>query len=360
MARVFASNWVGRGPVTDQFEQEFAAHLACPRPLVRSVSCCTEGLFQAVALLGIGAGDEVVLPSISFIGAAHAIAASGATPVFCDVDPATLNATAATIDARLSPRTRAILLLHYGGLPCDLDPILALAARRRIAIVEDSACSVASTHRGQACGTFGEVGVWSFDAMKILVTGDGGMVYCRTPEMALRLERELYLGLTSASGFSNPHESRWWELDATGIGRRAIMNDVASAIGVVQLRRLPAFIARRRAVHHLYDATLADLSWLAAPPPVPAHAASSYYLYWIRLARGEYRDRLASWLRERGIYTSFRYYPVHRVPMYAGGPALPNADQAAETTLCLPLHQGLSDDDAGRVAEAIRDFGRTI
>src|SRR5687768_8465038 len=162
---VFASSWVGRGARTDRFESEFAAHLGVDRGLVRSVSCCTEGLFQSMDLLGIGAGDEVVLPTISFVGAANAVAACGATPVFCDVDPRTLNATAGTLEPKLTTRTRAVLLLHYGGLPARLHEILPLLHGRRVALIEDSACSVASRIDGRACGTFGDVGVWSFDAM---------------------------------------------------------------------------------------------------------------------------------------------------------------------------------------------------
>src|SRR5678816_2362158 len=141
--RVFESNWPGKGKVTDQFEADFARHLGTDRELVHSTSCCTEGLFQAMTLLGIGPGDEVVLPSISFVGAANAIMASGAQPVFCDVDGASLNCTADTIESCITARTRAVLILHYGGVPCDMEAIGGLLARRRLLLIEDNACSVA-------------------------------------------------------------------------------------------------------------------------------------------------------------------------------------------------------------------------
>jgi aminotransferase len=359
VARVFASNWIGKGSVTDQFESAFARHLGVQPLLMRSMNCCTEGLFLSMPLLGIGAGDEVVLPSISFVGAAHAIAFSGATPVFCDVDPRTLNATAESIAEKITPRTKAALILHYGGLPVDMQAIISLLQASRIALIEDSACSVASTYHGRACGTFGDIGLWSFDAVKLLSTGDGGMIYCKDAGMARRAAQLLYLGLTTSAGFTSQAADRWWEFDAIAPARRATTNDIASAIGLEQLKRLPAFVQRRKEVHAFYDEALARFDWLRTPPPPPAHAESSHYMYWVQTP-GAMRDRLARCLRERGIYTTFRYLPLHRLPIYGPQNPLPHAEDAAETTLCLPMHQRLSDDDMHRVVDAIHEFGKRL
>ncbi len=356
VGQVFASNWVGRGKVTDQFEQAFARHCGVPQTQMRSVSCCTEGLFQAMTLLGVGPGDEVVLPTLSFVGAGNAIANSGARPVFCDVDCRTLNATAETIAACLTPKTRAVLVLHYGGVPCVLDPIVALLSERGIPLIEDSACSVASTYHGRACGAIGDVGVWSFDAMKILVTGDGGMIYSRHPEDSERLERLLYLGMEQSSGFSQKKGDRWWQFEVSEFGRRAIMNDIASAIGLEQLRKLPAFIARRRQVHTLYDEALASLGWLRPPPAIPPDVESSYYFYWVQM-ESSLRDRLAVHLRSHDIYVTFRYHPLHQVKAFGSSDRLPKAETVAETTLCLPIHQSLLDDDVARVVDCIAGIG---
>lgn len=370
--RVFASNWIGKGHVTAQFEQAFAAFCGVSAQHMRSISCATEGLFQAMTLLNIGPGDEVVLPTLSFVGAANAVLAAGARPVFCDVDARTLNATAADIEVCLSPRTRAVLLLHYGGVPCRMEEILALLMSRSIALIEDSACSVASTWHGRACGTLGDIGIWSFDAMKILVTGDGGMVYCRNPEMSIRLERLIYLGLEQPSGYTQAMtvtdedkgpsaalQRPWWAFEVTEPGRRAIMNDIAAAIGLVQLHRLPLFIERRRQIHALYNEALADLAWLQLPPPLPPDCQSSYYFYWVQCPN-HLRDALALHLRRCGIYTTFRYYPLHRVRVYGFYGQLPRAETAAATTLCLPIHQSLDDDDLARIVEAIWAFGTRI
>lgn len=357
--KVFESNWIGKGRVTDEFEMEFARFIGVHRLLIRSVSCCTEGLFQSMGLLGIGSGDEVVLPSISFVGAANAVLSSGAQPVFCDVDKRTLNATAQTMEEKITPRTKAIMLLHYGGVPCEMNEICDLVGRKRLALIEDSACSVVSRYKGRACGTFGDVGTWSFDAMKILVCGDGGMVYCRSPELAQRVEEMLYLGLAAKSGMSSKAETKWWEFEISCAGRRAIMNDVSSAIGIEQLKKLPRFVTRRKEIQIMYDLAFSALDWIKLPPKLPLDCESSYYFYWIQMPP-EIRDNLAKYLKDRGIYTTFRYYPLHWVSHYGTKCRLPNSEEAAQTTLCIPIHQALSDADVGKIIDCISAFGETL
>jgi len=357
--KVFESNWVGKGRVTDQFEAQFAGFLGVERNLIRSVSCCTEGLFQAMAMIGAAPGDEVILPTISFVGAANAVAAYGARPVFCDVDPRTLNPTAELMERKITRRTKAVMILHYGGVPCDMDAISELVRERGLALVEDNACSVASRYRGKACGTFGDFGSWSFDAMKILVTGDGGMIFCKSPERAQQAEELVYLGLLSKSGFSTSNEGRWWEFEIGSFGRRAIMNDISSAIGLEQLKKLSAFIARRKQIHESYDRLLSDLTWLQVPPEIPEYVESSYYFYWLQLPSGV-RDRLAKYLRENDIYTTFRYYPLHWVKLYDSAGALPNAETSAQETLCIPIHQSLTDSQVEKICDCVKAFGKRL
>ncbi len=356
VSEVFASGWIGRGPRTEEFEARFAEHLGVEAPHVQMLTCCTEALFQAVDALGIGAGDEVVLPTVSFVGAGNAVAASGARPVFCDVDRRTLNPRPEHVEACLTPRTRAILPLHYGGYPGWISELAALARDRGLHLIEDAACAPASSRDGVACGTFGDIGAWSFDAMKILVAGDGGALYVRDPELAARMRTQAYLGLETASGFSAAASAgRWWEFEISSFSRRAITNDVEAAMGLVQLRRLADFIRRRREVHAAYDAAFAELGWLEGPPPLPPGCESSHYFYWVQTSP-ERRDRLSVHLRERGIYTTFRYWPLHRVSAYGSDAVLPEAEEATETTLCLPIHQGLTESDVEQVVTAVCDF----
>jgi dTDP-4-amino-4,6-dideoxygalactose transaminase len=357
--KVFESNWIGKGRVTDEFEARFAAYLQVDRGCIRSVSCCTEGLFQAMAAIKLKPGDEVILPTISFVGAANAVAAQGARPVFCDADPRSLNITASFIERKITPKTKAVIILHYGGVPCEMDSILKLTEERGLFLVEDNACSVASRYRNKACGILGDFGSWSFDAMKILVTGDGGMVYCKGSEQAQQMEQMLYLGLLSKSGFTTGVEGRWWEFEIGCFGRRAIMNDIASAIGLEQLKKLAGFIKRRKEVHEMYDRLLRGIPWLQLPPVIPDYVESSYYFYWVQTTE-QLRDRLAKYLREHEIYTTFRYYPLHWVKLYDSDEVLPNAELAARQTLCLPIHQSLTDAQVEQVSDSVKMFGKLI
>lgn len=357
---VFASNWLGKGKLTEEFEARFARYLGADREQLRSISCCTEGLFQAMRLLDIGPGDEVVLPSLSFVGAANAVAAAGAKPVFADVDRRTLNITAKLLEPKITDKTRAALLLHYGGLPCEMDPVCSLLQSKSLPLIEDSACSVASRYKGKACGTFGEIATWSFDSMKILVCGDGGMLYCRDPKFSQRAEQEIYLGLTSNSGLASPLQTKWWQFEISCFGRRAVINDITAAIGLTQLDRLPDFIQARKAIHEYYDRELAGVEWMTLPPRFPDYISSSYYFYWVQTARPQMRDGLATWLRNKGIYTTFRYYPLHLVKHYRSDASLPNSEAVAGNTLCIPIHQSLSDEDIARIVESIHEFGKQL
>lgn len=202
VSEVFAGNWLGHGPRTRRFEAEFADHLGVPAENVLFINSATAGLFLATELLALGPGDDVVLPSMSFVAAGNAVAATGARPVFCDVDPRTLNPTADDIERALTPQTKAVLVLHYGGYPGDIERIAALCHDRGITLVEDAACAVASDVDGTRAGTFGDLAMWSFDSMKVLVTGDGGMLYVRDPELARTARTLAYHGLEQASGFA--------------------------------------------------------------------------------------------------------------------------------------------------------------
>jgi aminotransferase len=355
VGEAFAAGWVGRGPRTARFEQSFARHVAVDDAQVTAIGCATAGLFLAMELLGVEPGSDVVLPSISFVGAANAVAARGARPRFCDVDARTLNPTVEHVEAALTARTRAVVLLHYGGYPGDVAGIAELCRARGIALVEDAACAVASTAGGRACGTFGDIGVWSFDAMKVLVTGDGGMLYARDPALAREAARRAYLGLEQPSGLSQAAgRARWWEFDVASFSGRHAFNDIAAAIGNVQLGKLAAFVERRRAIAERYDELFAGADRVRRPPRLEPGHSSTYYLYWIQVD-DRVRDRLAERLLEAGIYTTFRYHPLHRVRAYASSARLPGSESAAARTLCLPLHQGLSDADVDMVARSTLD-----
>jgi aminotransferase len=250
-----------------------------------------------------------------------------------------------------------VLLLHFGGYPGDVAAIARLCRDRGITLIEDAACAVSSRVDGQACGTFGDLAVWSFDAMKMLVTGDGGMLYVRDRALADKARRHAYYGMVESSGLSkvgSGRTARWWDLDVEHPGRRIIGNDITGALGSVQLRKLPGFVDRRHEIAQTYDRLLAGEPALRTPPPLPSGHETCHYFYWVR-TDPQTRDRLAADLLDAGVYTTFRYPALHHIPIYgATHQVLPGADQAAEETLLLPLHQGLDDVDVRRIVDAVR------
>lgn len=350
---VFQSNWLGRGNAAARFEADFAHHLGVEKGQLLSITSCTDGLFLAMDLLGVDDRSFVVMPSIHFVGAANAVFARGGSVRLCDVNSRTLNPTVDHIRAALNRPgvCKAIVLLHYGGVPCDMDDILQLAAERHIAVVEDSACSPASLYKGKAVGTLGHIGLWSFDAMKAMSTGDGGMMYFDRHEARQLASMYGYLGQNKRSGLESSGEE-WWHFGVVHPGRRMLMNDVTAAIGIEQLKKLPGFVSRRLEIARMYSDTLRDTG-LVLPP-----TDDGYYFYWVQFPDRATRNRAASYLRDNGVYTTFRYYPLHKMILYNKSrvSAWPGADRAEETTLLLPLHQSLSDDDVAKVCDLLLEL----
>lgn len=359
--RVLASGWVGRGALTSDFERAFATHIGVAAEQMLMLPSATDGLFHIATLLGLKAGDEVILPSISFIGAAQAVASVGATVRLADVDPHSLNPSVDSLDAVRTDKTKAVILIHYGGAPCEMASIMAWANFHGITVIEDSACSPASRQHGQACGTFGDFAVWSFDSMKLLSTVEGGAIYVKDRALMSRLRRDCALGMSTTAGHASTASTRWWEFDVVAPARRSQFNDFSAALGLTQLARLPEMLEKRQRIVKLYDERLRDIPSLTLPPPPQwrlQHGQGSHYFYWIQVAGGR-RDALAVNLRERGIYTSFRYFPLHRTTLFASDARLPGANHAADATLNLPCHSLLTEADVNTVADAVLDFFRS-
>ena len=355
LQEVFESNWLGKGKRVAEFEEKYAGHLGTSKDLVLTTNCCSEGLFSSMHLLDIQPGDEVIVPAISFIGAGNAVCAHGAKLVLCDVDPRTLNARAEDIEKVITPKSKAILLLHYGGIPCEMDEIMALAKKYNLKVIEDAAAGVCSRYKGKAVGTIGDMGMWSFDAMKILVCGDGAMLHFNTPELRHKADRWLYFGLETKSGYENSIAQKWWEFDISSFGHRAIMNDVTAAMALEQLKKLPMYMEKRKVVADFYNQNLKLFSWIELPPTQPEYIETSYYFYHVQITNGK-RDQFAKFLRESGVYTTYRYYPLHRVPGYVVTGNFPNADYAADNTLNLPIHQSISQDDLNHILAVVKEF----
>ncbi len=355
---VFKSNWIGRGKKVDEFEKKFAEYQNVEPWQMISTTCASEGLFAIVELLGLSIDDEVIVPTIGFVATASAVCNVGAKPVFCDVNPHSLNFSLEDIKVVFTKKTKAIIVNHYGGYPVEIEKIQKFCTENNLILIEDAACAIGSSVLNKKVGTYGDYAVWSFDSMKILVSGDGGMIYCKDKDMANKMREHLYLGLIEgkASGLekSKGVKDRWWEYEISQFGRRAIMNDMTAGIGLVQLEKLPQMLERREFIISRYSEVFSKIPGLITPPLAREGDTITHYLYWLQL---EKRDELARYLMDKGIYTTYRYWPLHRVSKfgYIGG-KLPGANEATRITLNIPCHHSLSDEDVEYIISCIKDF----
>jgi dTDP-4-amino-4,6-dideoxygalactose transaminase len=356
IAEVIASGWVAQGPRVAAFETAFADAMAVEHAV--ATSNCTTALHLALVVAGIGPGDDVVVPSFSFIATTNAPTYVGARPVFADVDPLTGNVTAATMEAALTERTRAVIVVDQGGMPLDLEPIRSLCDPRGIVVIEDAACGAGSIYRGRSVGAGAVLTAWSFHPRKILTTGEGGMLTSSDPAWAQRAARlrEHAMSVSAKERHSSilaPAE----EYAEVGFNYR--MTDLQAAIGLVQLGRLSEMVSRRRANVALYRDGLADLPGLRLIED-PAWGTSNFQSYWIevqsdfRLDRNELLAHLARHeiSARRGIMSAHRQ-PAHR-GRDAGNADLSVTERLADHTLILPLYHQLEDADRDRVIDSIR------
>ena len=352
---IFKSNWIGLGSKTDELEKKLSLKLGVSSENVTLTNSCSEAIFQVFEYI-VFDGEEVILPSMSFLGAGNAILEVGAIPVFCEVDERTLNPSVEDIESKISSKTKAVFITHYGGLPCDIDGIVKLCDKYNLILIEDNAGSPFSKYKGKNVGIFGDFGVWSFDPLKVMTMSDGGLIYSKSKDDMVKLKEQRYLGLKSSTGFSNKIDKKWWEFEISTHGRRSIVNDLSSKLGLEQLKKVDKFIERRKEIACFYDESFRILDWLKTPPKFPAYVESSYYFYWIQVEKN--RDELARYLKENEIYTTFRYYPLHLLDYYKEFKTdLPITEKVMMNTLLLPIHQSLSDDDITKVVKTIKKFG---
>jgi len=356
------SGWVTTGPKTRQFEHAFAAYLGGGVEAI-SVNSATAGLHLALEALGIGPGDEVIVPTLTFTATAEVVRYLGAQPVFADADPRTLCIAADAIEAAITPRTRAIIPVHYAGLACDMDAILALAARHGVRVVEDAAHAFPTVYKGRLVGTLdSDITVFSFYANKTMTTGEGGMVVTRDAALAQRVRIMRLHGISQDAFARYTSRTPAWFYEVVAAGYKYNLTDIASAIGLGQLRKIDHFLARRQQLAARYANALAGLP-LQLPPDAPAGSSHAWHLYVARLTDGAHisRDELINGLSERGIGTSVHFIPLHRQPYWRETCALtpqqfPVADASYHAMLTLPLYTKMTDADQTRVIEAMQEL----
>ena len=351
VAAVLRSGWITSGPRVLELERALADYLGGRE--VRLMTSATGGLEMALRAIGVGPGDEVVVPAMSFAASANVVVRAGARPVFVDVDLRSRNATPAAFAAALSPRTRAIMPVHFAGLAADLDALLALAREHGLRVVEDAAHAIGTRYRGRLVGSFGDIACFSFHANKNMTMIEGGALSYADPSLRLPLERERFHGISKdAAG----------NVDVFGAGGKYNLTDVAAAVGLGQLRRLEQFNTRRRLLAQHYFARLAE----RVDPdilPAPGDEGHSWHLFALLVPLGRLgytREEFIARMRARGIGIGVHYPSIPSLTYYRqlgwDPAAFPNAARIGAETVTLPLFPAMTGGDVDRVCDGLLEL----
>ncbi|MDD5555825.1 MAG: DegT/DnrJ/EryC1/StrS family aminotransferase [bacterium] len=354
VVRVLRSRWISTGPVTEELERRFAAMVGAPHAV--GVTNCTAALHMACRLLGLGEGDEVITPSLTFVATVNAIRYVGAVPVFCDIagtDDLTLDPV--RLERLVTERTRAVVVMHYAGFPCAMGRIMEIARRRRLGVIEDASHAPLSDCGGRALGTIGDIGCFSFFSNKNISTGEGGMLVTGNREYCERARLLRSHGMTSLSyERAMGHRTSY---DVVDLGYNYRLDDIRAALGLVQLGRLREDIEDRAAVRRRYLDGLGGTEGLIIPFREHGGYVSNY-IFPVVLdgSTRERRDRVRETLKARGIATSVHYPAVHRFSIYRHLPAeLPLTEYAADCEITLPLYAGLGGEAQEHVIRSFKE-----
>lgn len=351
---VLRSGWLSMGGVTQLFEQEFAAFIGAKHTL--AVTNCTAALHLACLAVGIGPGDEVIVPSLTFVATANAVRYTGATPVFADIEsPDWLTISPTSVESLINERTRAILVMHYAGFACDMPAIMEIARRHNLVVLEDSAHAIGSQLEGRTLGTWGAIGCFSFFSNKNMTTGEGGMLATDDDALAARLRILRSHGMTTLSW--ERHKGHASTYDVVDLGYNYRIDEMRSALGRVQLGKLPASNERRRELTALYREMLSELTPEVQMPFAELRGTSCYHILPVLLPPGMDRARFMDGMKAQGIQTSIHYPPVHRFHIHEDdwltrGNLLPLTEDASSRQITLPLYSTMRNEQVEWVARA--------
>ena len=359
--RVLRTRWLSTGPVTERFEKAFSEYLGGGHAI--AVSNGTAALHLALASLDIREEDEVILPSLTFVATANAVLYVGAKPVFVDiigVDDLTISPQ--EIETRITPKTKAIVVMHYGGYPCDMPSIMDIAKRRGLYVVEDAAHAPGSEYRGRMCGLIGDMGCFSFFSNKNLVTGEGGMVVTRHKKWAEKVRRMRSHGMEALSW--DKYRGHLSSYDIRGLGYNYRTTEIQSALGLVQLKKLDGNNKKRKRLVEIYQRELQGVAGISIPF-LKSKGNPSYHLFPILLAPSIRRDKVMERLRDFGIQSSIHYPPVHLFSLYRNQFGyrkgdLPKTEEVSQREMTLPLHPLLDTGDVKWIAKKLKEAIRIV
>lgn len=355
-------SWLGTGPKVHQFEKDFAAYKGVP--YCAAVNSCTAALHLSCLALGLKPGDEVITTAMTFCASVNAIIHSGATPVLADIDPITLNIDPQQIESRITDKTKAILVVHLAGRPCDMDAVMTISQKYGLAVVEDCAHAIESEYKGQHVGTFGDFGCFSFYSTKNITTGEGGMVIGRDENLINKIKTMALHGLSKDAWkrFSDEGYKHYYVVDR---GFKYNMMDLQAAIGIHQLKRIQEWWIRRQQIWEHYMSAFKGMR-LGLPAPAETDTRHAYHLFSVRIDQakaGISRDRFMEELTRRNIGVGVHYLSIPEHPFYqkefGWEPSdYPHAQRYGRETVSLPMSPKLSDQDVDDVVNAVKDILR--
>jgi len=361
VASALRSGWVTTGPKTKQFEADFTAFLGYSSLESIAVNSATSGLHLALEAVGVGPGDEVIVPTYTFTATAEIVRYLGATPIMVDVDAETFNMTAASFKAAITSKTKAVIPVHFAGLACNMDPIIAVAKENNIRVIEDAAHALPTKYKGRLIGTLDtDITVFSFYANKTMTTGEGGMVVTRHPELAKRCKVMRLHGISRDAFDRYVSTKPAWFYEVIAPGFKYNMPDIAAAIGIHQLKRLPAFQEKREQMARVYFDAFKDLP-LEMPAAATGAGVHAWHLFPVKIKpeAGIERARFIEKMAELGIGCSVHFIPLHLHPYWRDTYNLtpemfPVAQRIFEQEVSLPLYTKMTSDDQLRVIAAVK------
>ncbi len=356
VTKVLKSRWLTMGEVTAEFERQFCDYVGCKYAL--TVSNGTTALHLANVVLGIGPGDEVIVPSLTFVATVNSILYTGATPVFADVtSDENLNISPEDIERKITPKTRAIMIVHYGGYPCDMDSIMNIVRRHHLKLIEDVAHAPGAKIEDKSCGTFGDCACFSFFSNKNLATGEGGMIITDDEGIASKLRLLRSHGMTSLT--LDRYKGHAYSYDVVSLGYNYRASEMTAAIGIVQLHKLSSKNKRRKELVNLYNSLLSGSQVLSVP--FQNHPGeSSYHIYPVLINENIDRNDFMGHLKTQGIQTSIHYPPIHRFSYHRDlcGPScdLSITERVTSREVTLPLYPSMCEADVHYVVDHINNY----
>jgi len=346
------SGWWGAGPRSTKFSEEFADYIGAKHAI--TLSSCTAALHLAGKLLDLPVGSEIITTPITFISTPFLASYNNLKVVFADVEEDTLNIDPEDIKKKITPNTKAILLVHFGGHACEMDKIMEIAKEHDLYVIEDCAHATGTTYKGKRVGTIGDMGCFSFQAVKNLATGDGGMLTTNNDEWAKRAEVLRWVGINKDTASRTNKDQYSWEYGITEVGYKYQLCDILAAIGSVQLRRLETMNKRRREITERYNEAFKDVSWITTPVQKD-YTSSANHNYVMKVEKD--RDKLMIYLREKGIATGVHYLPAYKHKVYADiDHDCPVAEKMWTRLISLPIFPDMTDEEVEMVISEVKNF----